>query len=268
MSEHVLTGDALHLEIADQVATVVFHSPSQKWAAQDAGRVPEVHSELVAALQRARDDAEVRVVVLTGAEDGYFLTSGYSVVRPAPHPASTSAGFPPGYMRTSIANSVRQSQLFLDIEKPVIARVNGDVVGVGVGIAFACDIIVARADARIVDTHMAMDDAEPYRGNCIPPGDGGGVFLAAYLSPALAKEALLLGRTFTAQQLADVGAINYAVPMERLDEQVDDLTRRFIKRDSSVLALAKRTLNRSLANEVGAGMDTGAGYLWASVLEA
>ena len=97
----------------------------------------------------------------------------------------------------------------------MIARVNGDAVGFGQSLMLGCDIIVAREDARIADMHMAMGDVAPYGPPfAIVPGDGAASLIPLYMAPPLAKEYLMLGKEYSAKQLAEMHMINYAVPAD------------------------------------------------------
>ncbi|WP_182481436.1 enoyl-CoA hydratase/isomerase family protein [Nocardioides immobilis] len=110
-----------------------------------------------------------------------------------------------------------------EMEKPVIAKVNGDAVGYAQSIMFGCDLIVAREDAVVADVHLNMQDL---LGFDTVPGDGGAALVPMHMFPAKAMEYLLLAKAYTAAELECMGAINYAVPQERLDEVVDDLVQR------------------------------------------
>ncbi len=284
---------AVDVEVKDQVATVRLLTRSQ-WM-RKTGITPEtfatleraweIHSDLAAALQQLRDDADVRVVVITGAEDGLFL----SATEPGRSPeetAKTSALGRSEQLYDVFMGVVRHTQVAIEMEKPLIARVNGDAIGVGQSIMFQCDLIVAREDAIIVDPHMGPEEWPPELGPDlapyiaaypssstdtiigVPPGDGGAALVPLYLSPAKAKEYLMLGKPYTAKDMAQLGVINYAVPMSQLDTIVDDLVRRLLRRSPESLALTKRAVNRRMAQQVNLTMDAAAGYQWLSILRA
>ena len=80
---------------------------------------------------------------------------------------------------------------------------------------FASDIIVAREDARIADMHMGMGEVEPFGPPYgIVPGDGGAALVPLYMTPARAKEYLMLARAYGAGELARLG-ITSASPWTR-----------------------------------------------------
>src|SRR5207302_10850822 len=89
---------------------------------------------------------------------------------------------------------------------------------------------------------------------------GGVALIPLYFPPPMAKEFLMLGKGFQARELADKGLINYAVPVEQLDEVVGDLTRRLLERPAYPLAWAKRIANRHVIEQLNRTLDAGAGY--------
>jgi enoyl-CoA hydratase len=226
----------------------------------------EVHWELGEAFSQLRGDNDVRVVVLTGAADGTFeapatLDTYQSDVGRSFHddPARTWKVF------TGI---VRCYETMVSMEKPIIARVNGAAIGLGQGLMFASDIIVARSDARIGDMHMAMGEMAPYGPPYgIVPGDGGAAFAPLYLSPAMAKEYLMLGREFTAEDFANWGLINYAVNATDLDAKTDEIVDSLLRRSSYALAWTKRVANRNVVAALNLTLDSGAAFEMVNLLQ-
>jgi enoyl-CoA hydratase/carnithine racemase len=164
---------------------------------------------------------------------------------------------------------VHTMQTMIELEIPIVARVNGDAFGFGQSLMFACDIIVAREDAQISDIHLAMGDVTSAEGRQIGPpqgtvpGDGAGALLPLYMSPALAKEYLMLSRVRTGAEraeLASAGLINYAVPASRLDEVTDSLVRELLARPPHALGWTKRIVNRGLAAQANLTLDASAAY--------
>ena len=96
----------------------------------------------------------------------------------------------------------------LDIDKPVVCRMNGHAVGLGATMALMCDIIFAAEGAKIGDPHVGLG---------LVAGDGGAVIWAQRIGLARAKEYLFTGDLLTAQKAAEIGLINHCVPLEELD---------------------------------------------------
>jgi|SRR5215213_2679309 len=238
----------------------------------DLDRWWEIHPDLSAALEQFQDDEEVRVIVITGAEDGMFL----SVLG---HPDDWIDGEPGGFgwmtaawAERGFAGALRHTRLMVEMEKPIIARGNGDALGIGQSILFACDFIVMWADAIIADLHMGLEDWPGYvapktfqdgdRVHGFPPGDGGAALVPTYLTPAKAKEYLMLAKPYRASEFAELGIVNYAVAPDELDEKVDDITQRLLRRSATSLAFTKRAVNRNVAGHVNLTADAAGAYQW------
>lgn len=226
----------------------------------------DVHESFGWALHDVRFDPAVKLVVLTGREDGEF----YSVV-----PASDYAV--PG--RLDRINPLKREGGFSGpthypdaietlglIEKPVIARVNGDVIGFGQSVLWGCDIIVAREDAVISDVHLGQGDVIDHAGTArgfpigISPGDGAMAFFPLYLPPTKLKEYMFLSRAWTAAELAKMNVVNYAVPMERLDEVFGEIMAKLAARPASVLAHTKRVCNKHVLHQSNIARDLSGAY--------
>lgn len=225
-----------------------------------------LHWELAAALSELRMDNEVRVIVLTGAGDQFL------VVRPPQsyrNEEERRARTEPRYLWETFTGTTVMHEQMAQMEKPIIARVNGDAIGFGSTLVFACDLIVACETATIVDTHMGMGEY-PNVGPAefgLVPGDGGTALLPLFMSPALAKEYLMLARPFKASDLARLGLINYAVPAADLDTCVDGLVARLLDRSAYALAWTKRAANKMVVDQLTRALDAGLGYEMVNFLE-
>jgi hypothetical protein len=138
----------------------------------------------------------------------------------------------------------------------------GEIHGVaGPDLESACRAIGScpTGDARIADMHMAMGDVAPYGPPfAIVPGDGGASLIPLYMAPPLAKKYLMLGKEYSARKLADLHLINYAVPADKLDAEVDRLVAKLLEKPPLALAWTKRTVNRYVAAQHNQTLDTGA----------
>jgi enoyl-CoA hydratase len=199
----------------DQIATITIQSKDRK-------ALTGPHVEIGAALAELRHDNAVRVVIITGSDDAFFLP-------PAASPKAS--GHTPGHDWDLTQGMHRTYQMILEMEKPVIAKVNGNAIGFGSSLAFACDFIVAREDALFCDHHLGMGKSIQSGQNEFGsvPGDGGTVFVPLHMPPCMAKEYLWLAKEMRASEL---------------DARVDAMAKALLERTPYSLAFAKRAANR------------------------
>ena len=243
----------LHVTREGHVATIQFATP--KLVHKDGEPLrPGRHRELGIALDRLRFDNEIRVIVITGKDDVFCVTGDNH-----PH----FHGHTPDHTWDGLQALQQAFQLIIEIEKPVIAKVNGGVKGFGSSLVFSCDFIIAREDAVLCDHHLGMGDGDPPVGRPgagIVPGDGGTIFVPLHMPPAIAREYLWLGKQITGKQLYDRGIINAAVPKEMLDAECDKLVDALLRRPPYALAFSKRTFNRFYAERFNLMFDLGYAY--------
>jgi enoyl-CoA hydratase len=249
------------VDIANAVATVYLYWPDGLRDPTTGGGGPDVslfHDELSDALRQLRDDDTVRVVILRGAGDRYFLSTfaGVEDGDPALRGGSLDAAYNTARTATSMLEPI------LKMAKPVIAMVNGDALGIGASIAMACDLIIAAEDAFITDCHIAsfywLKRASVHQGTV--PGDGGAVFWPLDMSLHLAKELLFTGRPITARELADMHVINRAVPKEQLQAAVDEMVQLLLDRPAWALGWTKVAMNKRLLQNFELTLDLGLAY--------
>jgi enoyl-CoA hydratase len=258
---------ALTLERDGRIATVRMHPVRISFNAKPTA---ELHQEMGLAMSELRNDDEIHLVILTGSEDGEFVvpppTEQY---RSGGQGARLDSGRAEWLRGTGI---IRAHQAMAEMEKPIIARVNGDAFGFGSSLMFNCDLIVAREDAQVSDMHLGLGTLVP-TGATEPvgphfsmyPGDGGLSLVPLYMTPAKAKEYLLLATSYSAREMADLGWINYAVPFAQLDAKVDDLAERLLARAPDVIAYTKRVANRELVAHLNRTLDAGVAYEHVSI---
>lgn len=247
------------LEIDGAVATVTIVAPRTL-----VGGTSDLHWELGEVFSDLRGDTSVRVVVLTGSHGEFY--------KPMPPDFYDSAELrayvsdPPKAWKT-FTGVLRTHQGMAELEKPIVAKVPGDAAGFGSSLAFACDLIYAAEDARFVDIHLGMGESDSGPAFGIVTGDGGSALVPLFMSPAKAKEYLMLAREYTAAELAAMDVINAAVPAAELDATVADVVERLLRRSAYALAWTKRTINRRIVDTLNLTLDAAAAYEMVNFLQ-
>lgn len=247
----------LLVEVAGPVATIKMLAPSDM--TNEMAARAEIHWELGRVFSDLRGMNDIRVVVVTGKAENKFLTPPLTSTYDSAEGRKWRND--PARHYKVFTGIVRCHEAMAALEKPIVARVNGDAIGFGQSLMFSSDLIVAVDDARIADMHMGMAEVEPYGPSYgIVPGDGGFVNAPLYMTPAKAKEYLMLAKEYSGAELAKMNMINYAVPRAELDRTVDDIVERLLKRSAYALAWTKRIANRNVVAHMNMTLDAGAAY--------
>lgn len=246
------------VEVAGQVATIWARAAGGAPAVEPTprGRIPG-QLALAILFDQLRVDDAVRVIVMHRGGPNH---AGNSTEHYMSHEWQDHHNDPVNIWRT-FSGIVHLHEVMAAIEKPIIAQIDGDVIGGGCYIALSADLIVAREDARFMDHHLGIRQAAPLGPPFgLVPGDGGVALAPLFFTPPIAKEFLFLGKEFTARELAQRGIINYAVPADQIDGVVGDLVARLLKRPAYPLAWAKRVVNRHVVDQLNRTLDAGAAY--------
>ncbi len=150
----------------------------------------------------------------------------------------------PKILRDMLPDAKRIIHGLIDLEKPIICRMNGAAAGLGASLALLSDIIVADETSKIGDPHVKVG---------LVAGDGGAIIWPQLVGMAKAKELLLTGDMITAGEAADLGLINYAVPAPELDTKVEALAAKVLSNPRWAVRWTKTAMNitlRDLANKI------------------
>ncbi len=250
----------LKVEIKGQVATLII--PNVESLPNPGERPPNLHWDLGAVFADLRGDHSVRVIVMTGPGNGIFHAGKRNRYSGTPAPRDQENEW------LNFGGIRRLHQEMAESEKIIIAKVNGDAIGFGQSLVFSSDLIVAQENAIIADFHLGMGEIGEYGPEFgVVPGDGGCALVPLFMTPVKAKEYLLLGKQYTAADLARMGVINYAVPAAKLDSTVDDMVAHLLKRPAYALAWAKRVANRRVVHHLNMTLDAAAAYEQVNMLQ-
>ncbi len=203
----------------------------------------ELHNELSRIFLDVQVDHEADVVVLTGA--GSVFSAGGDI------PNMQRRIDDPELFNRKNVEMKRIVFGLIELEKPIVCRINGDCMGLGATLALFCDIVVAVDTARIADPHVKMGYVA---------GDGGAIIWPQLIGFARAKEYLLLGDSLSAVKAAEIGLINYAVPANELEAKVDGIVERLARGASKAIRWTKTSMNIQLRQIAHSMLDASLAY--------
>ena len=224
----------LEYEVKDGVGTILLNRPHRKNAF-----TMEMIDDWAAVLRDARTDAEVRALILTGAGDGFC--SGVDLGD------FSARGSAPLEVKLNLTDRVhRVAHALEDLDKPVIAAVNGVAVGAGMDMALMCDIRLAARSARFSEGYIRVG---------LVPGDGGCYFLPRLVGMARAMELLLTGDFIDAIEAERIGIVNHTYDDDRLREESLALARRLADGPPVATAMIKRAVYQSANCDLRTALD-------------
>ena len=225
--------DTLLWRIENGVAWIVLNRPEARNAMN-----AEMRQAYLDALARCGEDETIRAVVLTGTGKGFCTGADLSGSRAA----TGQAGPPhPGGTRDAMRPSQRVIRALWELEKPIVAGVNGVAAGLGAHLAYACDLVVAADDARFIEVFVR-------RGIALDAG--GGFLLPRHVGLHKAKELVFFGDDLSAADAVRLGLVNKVVPAAELEAVCRAWGERLAQGPTFALGLSKRLLNRSLQADI------------------
>lgn len=222
---------SIDVELDQGIATITINRP-ERLNAMDG----EHYHLLSEAWKRVRDDAEVRVAIVTGAGDRSF-TVGADL--------KSHVGKPVELAEHWLTQKDQILNRGLEVWKPIIAAVNGYCLGGGTTLLFATDI-------RIAAGHATFGLSEVKRG--IVPGNGGTQRVLDQLPWAIGMEMLLTGDPIDAETAARWGLVNKVVPADRLMETARDYAHRIAANAPLAVQAAKELAIRARDTDINTGL--------------
>ena len=212
----------IRYELAEGIAKITIDRPEVRNAFR-----PETVVELSNAFERAREDAEIGVIVLTGEGPLAFCSGGDQRVRG--DSGYVAAGAAVGRFHvTDLHLQIRR------LPKPVVAMVAGYAVGGGHVLHVVCDLTIAADNSRFGQTGPQVGSFD---------GGFGASLLAAQVGPKKAKEIWFLCRQYSAAEALDMGLVNTVVPLEELEEETVRWCREMLALSPFSLRLLKASFN-------------------------
>jgi enoyl-CoA hydratase/carnithine racemase len=226
--------DELLYEVKDRVATLTLNRPDKL----NAFTGPMIE-RWAWALSEAQRDPDVNVVVVTGA--GKAFCSGGDVAR-----MGQGEPTPLDHKNTLWEHIHRVPKALEQMDKPVIAMVNGVAVGAGMGMAVMCDLRIASDAARFSTGYVRVG---------LVPGDGDTYFLPRLVGSAKALELLWTADFIEAPEAERLGIVNRVVPADRLAEETLALARKIADGPQVPIRMIKRLVYQSLRLDLRTHLD-------------
>jgi enoyl-CoA hydratase/carnithine racemase len=242
MPPTVADGAMILRDLTDGVLTITLNDPDRRNPISDEAMI----EALVAAITEADADMAVRAVVLTGA--GSAFSSGGDIKKMVPGGGLRDA-LPAQTRRNYRAGIQRLPLLFLGLEVPVIAAVNGPAIGAGCDLACMCDLRIASDKARFAESFVKVG---------IVPGDGGAWLLPRVVGFAKATELALTGRVIDAAEALACGLVSQVVPAEDLMARAHALAAEIAANPPHAVRMTKRLLRQAQDASLAAVLDMSA----------
>jgi enoyl-CoA hydratase len=214
--------ETVRYAVADGVATITLDQPDTRNALSD-----ELLDDLIAAFEAARDDDAVRAVVLTSSHEKVFSAGG--------NLAGFAADVPLVHKHFATERFPRLFRLIGELGKPSLCAANGHVLAGALGLALACDLIVAREGARFGTPEINVG-VFPFM-----------IMALIYRNVPRKKvnELLLLGEQISAEEAERIGIVNKVVPPEEFDAVVADWAGRLAAKSPVLMRMGKDAMFRS-----------------------
>jgi len=214
------------------IATVTLDRPEKMNALSE-----EMYADMTRIFADLQSDDSVRAVILTGA--GKAFCSGSDVGGMANVDIISN--------RARMKGRYRMITNLVNIEKPVIAAVNGACVGIGFSVALACDLVIASDNAKFSQIFKKI--------GLVP--DGGSIFfLVQQLGLARAKELVYTARMLPAEEAREWGLVTRVVPQAELEAAAQALARDLADSATYALGLAKKMFQSMYAPSLEALLET------------
>lgn len=230
------TTNTVETTTADHVCTITLNRPDVLNAFND-----DLTTELADALKSAERDKEVRVIVITGS--GRAFSSGQDL-------GDLKKKYVPGYV-PALGDDLRRRynpiiSRIRQMEKPVIASVNGVAAGAGCSLALACDMRIASEHASFIEVFINVG---------LIPDSGSTFTLPRLVGMGKAFELCNLGSKVDAQEALQLGLVNQVVSADELADATNKVAGKLAKLPGKAIGLTKRLLNDSLNNDLAAQLE-------------
>jgi enoyl-CoA hydratase/carnithine racemase len=221
-------------DVREHVSTITLNRPEARNAFS-----PEMVALWRESLVKAKEDPDVRVIIVTGTGDTFC--SGGDIRDMA------EGRLQSWDMKNFLWEGVHRIVLTLeDLDKPVIAAINGAAMGAGLDMALMCDLRICSDRAKLAESYIMMG---------LVPGDGGAYFLPRVVGLAKALELLLTGDVIGPEEALNIGLVNKVVPHDQLLKEAGMLAKKIASKPPLAVHMMKRAVYQGQTSSLRAHLD-------------
>jgi len=225
------TYQTLGYEKSDGIATITLNRPDVLNAVN-----ATMGKELLEALGTAERDEEVKCLIITGNGRAFCAGEDIQDLR-----GQYERGENPKLGERLLVKYNPIVKQIRNMQKPVIAAVNGVAAGAGAGLAYSCDIRVASEDARFLQAFIKIG---------LAPDSGTSFFLPRLVGFPKALELALTGDELSSRDAERLGLVSKVVPREQLAATAREFAMKLARGPPKAIGLTKRALNKSISNDL------------------
>ncbi len=193
--------------------------------------------EIKQAIAQIKEDTGIEALIITGSGDKAFV-AGADIVNMQPFSAAQGRAF--GMLGGEVFRMIE------NLEKPVIAAINGFALGGGCELAMACDIRLASDNAKF---------GQPEVGLGITPGFGGTQRMPRLIGEGRAKELIYSANIIDAQEAYRIGLVNHVYPAQSLLDEARKLANKIISNAPLAVVYSKAAINRGMQADIDTAMS-------------
>jgi enoyl-CoA hydratase/carnithine racemase len=231
--------DAVKLEITGNIATITLNRPDAMNSFNQ-----DVYRGLQTAAKTVRENADIRVLIITGAGDRAFSAGmDLKMIAGGGTGSALMAEYRPGYERLYALKNLFTA--FEDLPFPVIAAINGYCMGAALELILCCDLSIAADTAVFSLPEITFG---------VIPDLGSTQRLPRVVGIGMAKEMLFTGKRINAAEALRIGLVNHLYPKDQLMPEARKLAEEIAKVNPRLMEGAKRAANMSLSTPLDWGL--------------
>lgn len=221
----------LIFDVKNHLATITLNRPDQLNSFSE-----EMILLWIDALTQVRDDDDIYALLVTGngrafstGGDVKTMAAGKGFYESEDDLTSTALA-----RKNSLWKKIQRIPLILqEIDKPVVAKINGDAYGAGLDMALMCDIRIASNQARLCESYFKVG---------VVPGDGGAYFMPPLTRMDRALDMFWTCKTVSGKEAEQMGLVTYAVEAEELDDFVEHYMQTLLAAPQQAMRFTKRAV--------------------------